>query len=295
MHEPVLKEEVLRYLDPKPGYVVLDATVGGGGHSEAILEKILPGGKLFGFDQDSAALERTRERLSRFGDSVHLIETNFRNLDQALSKYPALKFDSILLDLGFSSDQIDDPLRGFSFRIDAPLDMRMSLKSEVTAADLINSLPEREIADIFYKFGEEHRSRYFARAVVEARRKSPIHTTLELANLIEKTAGGRHGKTHPATKVFQALRIAVNDELGAVEETVPKALQALKAEGRLAVITFHSLEDRIVKNVFKAKEKEGIINILTRKVVAPTREEYLKNPRSRSAKLRVAERRTIEL
>ena len=295
MHEPVLKEEVLRYLDPKPGYTVLDATVGGGGHSEALLEKILPGGILFGFDQDSAALERTRARLLRFGDSVHLIETNFRNLDQALSKFPTLKFDSILLDLGFSSDQIDDPLRGFSFRMDAPLDMRMSLKLEVTAADLINSLPEREIADIFYKFGEEHRSRYFARAIVEARRKSPIDTTLQLAGLIEKTAGGRHGKTHPATKVFQALRIAVNDELGAIEEAVPKALQALKDEGRLAVITFHSLEDRIVKNIFKAKEKEGLIFILTRKVVASSREEYLKNPRSRSAKLRVAERRPIEL
>lgn len=294
MHEPVLKAEVLQYLDPKPGYHILDATIGGGGHSEALLERILPGGFLLGLDQDSEAIERTRTRLSRFAGHFDLIETNFRELDLALSKYPAIKFDSILLDLGFSSDQIMNPARGFSFRLDAPLDMRMSLKSPMTAADLINTLPEHEIADIFWKFGEEHRSRRFAKAIVYARRKSEITTTLELAALIEKSAGGRHGKIHSATKVFQALRIAVNDELGAIEEAIPKTLAALKAKGRLAVITFHSLEDRIVKSLFKEKEKEGIIDIITRKVVMPTREEALRNPKARSAKLRVVEKRLIE-
>lgn len=294
MHEPVLKNEVLHYLHPKPGFNVLDATIGGGGHSETILENILPGGFLLGLDQDFEALERTRVRLIRFSDHLDLIETNFRDLDLAILKYPTIKFDSILLDLGFSSDQVMSPSRGFSFRLDAPLDMRMSLKSELTAADLLNTLPEQDLADIIWKYGDEHRSRRFAKAIVEARRKQPFSTTLELAGLIEKSAGGRHGKIHPATKVFQALRIAVNDELGAIKEAIPKALAALKAKGRLAIITFHSLEDRIVKNLFKEKEKEGIIDIITRKVVMPSREECLRNPRARSAKLRVVERRLIE-
>ncbi len=290
MHEPVLKEQVLEYLNPKPGFIVLDATVGGGGHTEALAERVLPSGMILGLDQDEEAIKHVKARLARFGQHVQIVESNFRNLDQVLSQYPDLKFDAALFDLGFSSDQIADSKRGFSFMADAPLDMRMSLKFDLKAADLINSLSERELADIFWKYGEEHASRRIAKVIVEERRTRPVQTTFDLLRMLEKAGLRRKGKAHPATKVFQALRIAVNDELGACEEGIRKAISVLKSGGRIATITFHSLEDRIVKNLFKAEEKEGRVKIITRKVVMPSRAEVLKNPRARSAKLRVAER-----
>lgn len=290
MHEPVLKDEIIKFLDPQPGHIVLDNTIGSGGHAEAILERILPNGILFGIDQDEEAIARAQERLSRFGDSVKFIEVNFRNLDEVFLKFPLIKFDSILFDLGFSQDQVFSPKRGFSFRIDAPLDMRMSLKLPHTAADLINTCSDEQLADIFWKFGEEHQSRRIAKKIIEARKINPIKTTVELAEIIRQASGRKYGRIHPATKVFQALRIAVNDELGALEEALPKALDALKAGGRMAIISFHSLEDRMVKNFFRVKEKEGMIRVLNRKVVIPSREECIRNPRARSAKLRVAEK-----
>lgn len=292
MHKPVLLASVLRYLDLKPGAVVLDGTAGSGGHAEAILKSIGPDGCLIALDRDEEAIRRLEERLKGLKGKVFLKQFDFRHLDLALSSLHIQKVNAVLLDIGFSSDQLDDPARGFSFREDGPLDMRMDRNQVRDAASWVNEEPAERLAEIFYKFGEERFSRKIARAIVRERERRHIRTTKELAGIIEKAVPGRYRfrRIHPATRVFQALRIAVNDELAALEEALPKALNALGPNGTLAVISFHSLEDRIVKHFFLKAAREGSARILTKKPVRPGEEEIAENPRSRSAKLRVIER-----
>lgn len=293
MHKSVLLASVLRYLDLKPGEVVLDATAGSGGHAEAILKAIGPSGCLIALDRDEEAIRRVEERLKGLKGKVILKQFDFRHLDLALSSLHIQKVNAVLLDIGLSSDQLDDPARGFSFREDGPLDMRMDRGQLRDAASWVNEESAERLADIFYKFGEERFSRRIAQAVVRQREHKPIRTTKELVGLIEKAVPGRYrfGRIHPATRVFQALRIAVNDELAALEEALPKALNVLVPNGKLAVISFHSLEDRIVKHFFLDAAREGMAIILTKKPVRPSEEEEVaENPRARSAKLRAIER-----
>ena len=292
MHKPVLLGPVLQYLDLKPGAVVLDATAGGGGHSEAILEAIGPDGCLIALDQDEEALRRIRERLKGFKSKIVLKQLNFRDLDLALSSLHIQKVNAVLLDIGLSSDQLGDPSRGFSFREEGPLDMRMDRGQMRDAAGWVNGESAESLASIFYKYGEERFSRKIAQTIVLEREHKPIRTTKELAALVEKSVPVRFrfGRTHSATRVFQALRIAVNDELGALEESLPKALNALRTNGKLVVISFHSLEDRITKHFFLDAARERIGKVLTKKPVRPTEEEIAENSRARSAKLRAIER-----
>ncbi|MBI4387682.1 MAG: 16S rRNA (cytosine(1402)-N(4))-methyltransferase RsmH [Candidatus Omnitrophica bacterium] len=287
-HEPVLLNEIISILELQPGAVVLDGTVGNGGHAEAILEKIVPSGVLIGLDQDASAIERSRERLKRFSQQVILKQCNFRYLDQALSEIKISEVDAVLLDIGVSQEQLDDAGRGFSFRLEGPLDMRMDSRTEVRASDLIETLPEEELAELFYKYGEERRSRRIARLIVRERAKKAIQTTIQLAELIASAvpAKVRYGRIHPATRVFQALRIAVNGELDALSEGIQNAMKVLKPGGRLAVITFHSLEDRIVKRAFLQAKADQKAQVFTKKPIGPTDSEVMCNPRSRSAKLR---------
>ncbi len=302
MHIPVLYEEVLEYLAPHPGGRYIDATVGGGGHAEGILERSSPDGRLLGIDRDPAALKVAEERLARFGDRVVLIRGSFRHLGAAAEESTFTSVDGILFDLGYSSFQVEDPQRGFSFHAEGPLDMRFGPDTAVTAADLVNTLSEEELADLIFRYGEERQARRIARAIVRHR---PIRTARELGELIERTVGRRGRRIHPATRTFQALRIAVNDELGALEEALPQAVGLLKPGGRLVVISFHSLEDRLVKRFFKQEATDCLcpphvlvcqcghrasLRILTKKPVTPSPEEVQRNPRARSAKLRAAER-----
>ncbi len=302
-HEPVLLEEVLRFLRPHAGGVYIDATVGGGGHAEAILEKSAPDGRLLGLDADPDALRRSQRRLHRFGRRVVLVHANFDRLQSVAERYGFVPADGVLMDLGVSSDQLADAARGFSFLRPGPLDMRMDPSLPHTAADLVNTLDEEDLARLIRAYGEEPYARRIARAIVRAR---PIYTTTELADLIARVVPRRPGqRLHPATRTFQALRIAVNDELGALERALPQALAVLRPGGRLAVITFHSLEDRIVKHFFRREARDCIcpprqpvctcghkaqVRILTPKPVVPSPEEVERNPRSRSAKLRVGEK-----
>lgn len=306
MHTPVLLQEVITLLQPRPGGIYIDATVGAGNHAAAILAASAPDGTLFGLDQDSRALDIAGEQLAEFGDRVHLLHSNFKYLNQIANRYNIPQADGILLDLGVSSMQFDQAQRGFSFQQLGPLDMRMNQFSGQSAAELVNHLPEAELANLIYNYGEERRSRRIARAIVKAR---PIADTLELADVIAKaipTKRSRGGKyrpaIHPATRTFQALRIAVNDELGVLEQVLPQAIQQLKPGGRLAVISFHSLEDRIVKHYFRQEAQDcicppqqpvctckhkAVIDIITKKPVTPSSAEIDANPRARSAKLRV--------
>jgi 16S rRNA (cytosine1402-N4)-methyltransferase len=303
MHTPVLLQEVIKALQPKAGGVYIDATVGAGGHSTAILAASAPDGQLFGLDQDEQALEIARRQLAEFGDRVHLLHSNFSKLEQAAGRYNIPPADGLLLDLGVSSMQLEQPERGFSFQLDGPLDMRMNPQAGKSAAELVNSLPEAELADLIYRYGEEPHSRRIARAIVRAR---PISRTVELAQIVVRAIPKGRGrkKIHPATQTFQALRIAVNDELGALEQTLPQAIGVLKPKGRLAVISFNSLEDRIIKQYFKRESQDcicppeqiicscrhkAIINIITKKPITPSLAEVNANPRARSAKLRVVE------
>ena len=283
-HIPVLSQEVITGLNIQPGGNYLDLTVGGGGHSRLILETA-EDVKVTCVDQDEDALKAAKENLSEFGDRVNFIHSNFANYQFIENSY-----DGILADLGVSSYHLDHPERGFSFRNTANLDMRMNQQQSLTAGDIINEWDEKELADIFFKYGEERLSRRIARRIVE---KRPFDTTTELANAIAYSVPPkyRHGRIHPATRVFQALRIAVNDELKALETLIEKAPNALIPGGRIAIISFHSLEDRPVKHGLR---NSPLLRILTKKPIIATEEEIKQNPRSRSAKLRIAEKKNID-
>jgi len=289
LHRPVLLDEVLNYLRPKPGQVILDATLGGGGHTKAILGRMEGKGLFLGIDQDEEAIRRVETQI---GPSTNVILTklNFSELDQFLSKYEVKKLDAVLFDLGVSSFQLDSPKRGFGFMKEGPLDMRMDLESHKAAKDFVNDLSQQELQDLFFKYGEERKAKEIARKIVASRRQKPFSTTTQLRELVRSCYPRRPFRIDPATRVFQALRIAVNNELKNLEQGLDKAIGYLACGGRIAVISFHSLEDRIVKHRFRREAGEGHFEILTKKVVRPTEEEMAANPRSRSAKLRVGER-----
>ncbi len=292
IHKPVMCNEVLEYLKLSPGMIVVDGTIGCGGHSVRILEHILPGGRLIGIDRDHESLDITRRRLSKFAQAVSLIHGNFRDLDKILVMVGVNKVDVVFFDLGLSSMQLSDPERGFSFQTEGPLDMRMDRTSFIQAYDLINNLNEEEISSILWSFGQERFHNRIAHLLVTERKKAPISSTSEVANIVMRAIPRhyRFGRIHPATRTFQAIRIAVNRELEALDEGIKKAIDLLQQGGRVAVISFHSLEDRIVKINFRSARSEGKIKVITPKPLRPTSEEQIKNPSSRSARLRVAER-----
>lgn len=294
MHISVLQEEVLSFFREKSLRTFVDGTLGAGGHSKAILKEHPEIELLIGFDQDTNALAIAKETLKEDQHRVRFIHSNFEQIATELKKCGIDKVDGILLDLGVSSMQLDQDERGFSFMRQGPLDMRMNPEGEITAEEIINSWREEDLAQIFYELGEEHRSRQAAKAIVQARRKNRITTTHELAEIISSVIR-RKGKLHPATLVFQALRLQVNRELEVLKEVLPIAVNLLAENGRLGVISFHSLEDRIVKETFKAIAKEDpTMHILTKKPIAPDYQEARQNPRSRSAKLRFCEKRTSD-
>ena len=285
-------EEVVSALNLKSGDVVLDATVGSGGHAGEILKKILPDGKLIGLDADPSILKIAEENLKNFIDAFKLINENFKNLDIILSKENIKNINAILFDLGISSYQIEDKYRGFSIKENARLDMRMDPRLKITAYDIVNNYTEKELSDIIMQFGEDRLHNRISRYIVEERSKKTIETTYDLAAIIHKAVGFRYKRTRidPATRTFQAIRIAVNNELDALEEGLKKAVAWLDVGGRIVIISFHSLEDRIVKNLFKGYAGLGILKIITKKPIRPSGEEVRLNPRSRSSRLRVAER-----
>jgi 16S rRNA (cytosine1402-N4)-methyltransferase len=293
-HSSVMSEEVLFWLVREGSRIYLDCTVGYSGHAENLLEASDPDSRIIGIDRDAMAIASSRERLARFGDRVLLIHGHFVDLKQHLATNGIGRVDGILFDLGVSSPQLDEPGRGFSFQGDGPLDMRMDQSMSGTAADLINRWPEAQLADAIFQFGEERFSRRIARAIVSARARRPLSTTKELVSVIEGAvpAKYRHGRLHCATRTFQAFRIAVNQELDHLEPALRDAVDVLSPGGRLCVISFHSLEDRIVKHTFRALsgKDDPLLMVLTKKPQVPTREESDRNPRSRSAKLRAAQR-----
>ncbi len=292
MHRPVMVDEVMNFLNLKPGDIVLDATTGGGSHAREMLKRISPGGKLIGFDADESAIEVASENLQEFAGSFKLFNENFRDLDRVLSGEKVKSLSAVLFDVGVSSFQLDDKERGFSIKEDARLDMRMDRRLGVSAFDIINTYKEKDLSDIIYKYGEERFSRKIARYITEERSIKPIETTSELASIVRRAIGrgGKRFRSDPATRTFQAVRIVVNDELAALEEGLKKAVSWLDLGARVAVITFHSLEDRIVKNLFKGYAGLGVLKIITKKPVFPSAEETAENPRARSGRLRVAER-----
>jgi 16S rRNA (cytosine1402-N4)-methyltransferase len=293
-HIPVMVEEVLFWLVQEGARIYLDCTVGYSGHAEKLLEATGPGSRLIGLDRDAVAITASRDRLARFGDRVRLLHGHFVDLKQHLAASGIGRVDGILFDLGVSSAQLEEPTRGFSFQGDSPLDMRMDQSMGGTAADLINRWPEAQLADTIFQFGEERFSRRIARAIVHVRKRHPLATTKELVSVIEGAvpANYRHGRIHCATRTFQAFRIAVNQELDCLEPALRDAVDMLSPGGRLCVISFHSLEDRIVKHTFRALsgKNDPALLVLTKKPQVPTREESDRNPRSRSAKLRAAQR-----
>ena len=326
-HQPVLLEEVLKYLSPKPGGTYIDGTVGGGGHTEAILARSAPDGKVLGIDTDAQALERVGKRFASMVNNgrLTLVQGNFVELARIVQheadfvssidggRDQSRPYNGILIDLGSSSYQMDDPQRGFSFSADGPLDMRLDQSQELTAADLVNTASEEELARIFRQYGEENRSRQIAWRIVRARARGPITRTGQLAQLAATGVSYKQGMIHPATRVFQALRIAVNGELERLEAVLPQMLDVLSAAtmqktggdgGRMVIISFHSLEDRLVKGFMRREASDCIcppglpvcvcghkarLRILTPKPVTPTSSEVSANPRARSAKLRAAE------
>jgi len=290
LHKPVLLEEAIHFLNPAPGQKIVDATIGGGGHAEQMLRRISPGGTLIGIDRDSESLKMAHERLKPLGGSFKLINKNFRFLREIISDLKIGGLDGILFDLGISSIQMETPQRGFSIRSPGPLDMRMDRNQTLTAKELINSLTESEIASLIKDLGEERFYRRIARAIVSARKRKEFENTAELARIICGSIpySRRTWRIHPATRTFQALRIRVNDELFAIEEVLKEVPGLLKKGGRLCVISFHSLEDRIVKNALRELKTKGSFSVLTKKPVRPGPEEILRNPRSRSARLRAA-------
>ena len=283
-HLPVLADDVLRLLDPTPGETWVDATVGAGGHARMIAGRVAPGGRLVGLDQDATMLDLARPRLD--GLPVTLVRANFDQLPEVLANLGIETVDGVLADLGFASDQVGDPARGFSFKEDGPLDMRLDPSAGQTAADLVNRMSEKALADTFWEYGEERHSRRVARRIVERRAEKPFATTGELAEVVRRGVP-RSGGIDPATRVFQALRIAVNDELGSLDRLLAALPRVLKAGGRAGVISFHSLEDRRVKQAFRRKD---IWTVLTKKPVKAGDDEVRANPRARSAKLRAAKR-----
>lgn len=280
MHLPVMVHEVLELLDVKMDKWYVDCTIGGGGHSEAILSK---GGRVFGIDQDSEVLELAKKHLEKWKDRVIFKHGNFRNIKGILEKGGLYNVSGFLYDLGFSSYQIEDKERGFSFMKEGPLDMRMDKSLKIDAAFIVNKTSEKDLTRIIKEYGEEPKARSIAKMIVSNR---PIKTTTQLSSLIQKVYYGKRGKIHPSTRTFQALRIAVNDELNSLKESLDSILPFLEKGGRVVVLSFHSLEDRIVKEKFKTWAKEGIFDILTKKPIRPTSSEIEKNPRARSAKLR---------
>lgn len=301
VHIPVLVEEVIRALAVQPGGRYIDCSLGGGGHAAAILEHSSPGGQLLGIDADPKAVETAMERLAAY-DSISLVNANFVNLEAICYKYDFVPVHGILFDLGLSSLQLADSDRGFSFQQSAPLDMRLNPDQELTADYIVNTYPEAELARILREYGEESFSRQIARHIVQSR---PINTTTELARTVERAVGGKRRKIHPATKTFQALRIAVNRELENLESALKQAVNLLGFEGRLVVISYHSLEDRIVKQFMQRESRDCIcppgtptcvcghtarLRLINKRVITPSQEEIQRNPRSRSAKLRAAER-----
>jgi 16S rRNA (cytosine1402-N4)-methyltransferase len=290
VHEPVLTAEALTFLAPERGGLFVDCTVGLGGHTRALLEAGAT--RVIGLDRDRDALEVAAADLAAFGDRAELVHADYRSLAEVLAARGIEAIDGALADLGVSSLQIDAEGRGFSFRRDEPLDMRMDRTAGATAADVVNATPEGELADIIFRFGEERHSRRIARAIVEARRRGPIATTGQLAATVRR-AVPTHGwqRIDPATRTFQALRIWVNRELEGLEEFLRDVVTRLRGGGRVVVISFHSLEDRIVKHTFRALERaEAIVKVLTKRPVVPGEAELARNPRARSAKLRAAER-----
>jgi len=300
-HVPVLYQEILAGLRIKPGGRYIDGTVGGGGHARGILAASAPDGEILGIDADPMAVAVAREQLAEFGKRVTLVQGNFADLEEVALRHRFCPVDGILLDLGLSSMQLEAAGRGFSFQLDGPLDMRFGPSQITTAADLVNTLSMEELADILFRYGEEPRARRIARAIVAER---PINTTEELAALVERTVGRRR-KLHPATRTFQALRMAVNEELECLAEALPQALRLLMPGGRLAIISFHSLEDRLVKQSFRNEARDCLcppevpvcicghraaLGIVTKKPIRPSAEEVTANPRSRSAKLRITYR-----
>ncbi len=285
-HTPVLLEEAVRFLDPKPGGRFIDATLGAGGHTRAILDRTDPDGRVLALDQDEPALGNAKAALQSYGSRVTFIHSNFREIASVAARSGFLECDGVLADIGISSMMVDDPGRGFSFMREGPLDMRMDQAQSLTAGDVVNTFREKELADIIYNFGEERRSRPIARSIVRMR---PLESTADLVRAIEKVTGGpRYGRIHPATRTFQGLRIFVNDELKSLEEFLDASMTVVRSGGRVVVIAFHSLEDRIVKQKFRASAIPG--RVLTRKVVTGNDEELSRNPRARSAKLRAWER-----
>jgi len=315
-HVSVMLDEVLKFLQPRSGGLYIDGTLGGGGHTAAILEQSAPNGRVLGIDTDEQALKRVRAQFSDFVDSGRLVlaHGNFADMGRIAGENGFTSVQGVLLDLGFSSDQMDDPQRGFAFGADGPLDMRLDQSLETSAADLVNNASEQELADIFWKYGEEKRSRQIARRIVHEREQGAIIRTAHLAKIAAAGVPFKQGAIHPATRVFQALRIAVNQELERLETVLPQILDLLETAtqqdegphggGRMAIIAFHSLEDRIVKEFMRREANDCIcpprlpvcicghkarLRILTAKPLTPGMQETERNPRARSAKLRVAE------
>jgi 16S rRNA (cytosine1402-N4)-methyltransferase len=291
-HVPVLLEEVLEYLNVRPGGVICDATLGLAGHSSEIAKRLGGRGKLIGFDRDPEAMEAAKVRLdevkAELGEEMPEVVYIAKAFSEAASEIEPESLDGLLADFGVSSLQLDEAHRGFSFRTDGPLDMRMNTREGETAEQVVNQEDENELADLIYEFGEERRSRRIARAIVRAR---PISTTAELAQVISAAAPSMKGdKIHPATRTFQALRIRVNNELGEIQSLLKSAGSLLKPGGRLVLISFHSLEDRLVKDAFREAGRNKELEVLTKKPVVALEQEQLRNPRSRSAKMRAAEK-----
>ncbi len=302
-HVPVLAERVVELLLPAPGKIIVDGTLGGGGHTELLLSR---GARVIGFDQDAEAIAQAQSRLGHYSGFT-AVRRNFAELDMGLDELNITEVDGLLLDLGVSSHQLDAAERGFSFRVSAPLDMRMNTQSEVSARDIVERYSYEELAAVLQEYGEEKYARKIARKIVQEREAAPVTTTDRLADIVSGAvpAAYRHGRIHPATRTFQALRIAVNDELGVLKKVLETAWKRLRGGGRIAVISYHSLEDRLVKRSFQSLlgkctcppelpvcvcENAGSLKLVNRKAIVPEESEIARNPRARSAKLRVAER-----
>ncbi len=295
LHTPVLVQEVVGFLQCSPGRLYLDATLGDGGHAEAILQASAPTGRLIGLDRDQEAVEVARKRLSEYRDRVILVHEHFAHMADVLGQHHLQQVDGIIFDLGVSLRQLMQADRGFSFQLDGPLDMRMDRSQPLTAEELIRRSSEKELADIIFRYGQERWAKRIAKAIVQARRRQPIKTTRELVEIILRVVprGRSHSRLHPATRTFQALRIAINQELNHLEATLEEACRLLNRGGRLCVIAFHSLEDRIVKKTLRrlsSQEDRALVRILTPKPLQSSPAEIQVNPRSRSARLRVAEK-----